>query len=343
MVAAKNEERSTERALTSLVGLDYPDLEVIYVNDRSGDRTGEIADRFSARDGRVKVIHIRELPPGWFGKNHAAWRGAQAASGELLLFTDGDVVFESGAAARGVRHLMREGLDHLCATPQLAVTGMIFQACLIASYWFGGVTVRMWKVRDPKSSAYFGVGAYTLMRAEAYHAIGGHETIALRPDEDVQMGKLVKVSGRRSEVLGGEECLSVAWYHSLREFVSGTEKNAFAVLEYRFERVAAVTLAMGWLGVVPFALAPLLAVNVGGWSALLFAGSVAVCWGTGVLIARQARYSWWAGMAFPLGAMLMIYVLWRSTVPTSTRGVVWGGDPVPLRELRRDVRPGKTF
>ena len=101
IVTAHNEERSMEPALRSLLDLRYPDYEVIFVNDRSSDRTAEIAERLSAGDPRLKVLHIDELPPGWFGKPHAAQRGADAANGEVLLFTDADVIFYPDA--RGVR------------------------------------------------------------------------------------------------------------------------------------------------------------------------------------------------------------------------------------------------
>ena len=101
IATAHNEERSMERALRSLLALRYPDYEVIFVNDRSTDRTGEIAERLSAGDARLNVLHIDELPAGWFGKTHAARRGAEAATGEVLLFTDADVVFAPDAAACG--------------------------------------------------------------------------------------------------------------------------------------------------------------------------------------------------------------------------------------------------
>ena len=131
IVTAQNEERQAERALRSLIGLNYPNYEVIYVNDRSDDRTGEIADRLSAEDGRIKPLHVSTLPDGWFGKNYAAYRGAQVANGEVLLFTDGDVVFAPDALAYGVRHLRRAKLDHLCAAPLLPVSGALLQACMI--------------------------------------------------------------------------------------------------------------------------------------------------------------------------------------------------------------------
>lgn len=175
IVTAHNEERSMERALRSLLALRYPDYEVVYVNDRSTDRTGEIAERLSDGDARLTVLHIDELPPGWFGKPHAAQRGADAATGEVLLFTDADVTFAHDAAACGVRHLVQQRLDHLTAAPRLTLTGTMLQACTIASRLLVGARQRLWKVRDPRSSAFFGVGSYTIMRADSYRAVGGHE------------------------------------------------------------------------------------------------------------------------------------------------------------------------
>ena len=157
IVAARNEERSVEEALRSLLALRYPALEVIFVNDRSSDRTGEIAERLAVRDGRLSVLHVEELRDGWFGKNYATQRGADAAAGELLLFTDGDITFEPDAVAFGVRHLLREGLDHLSAGPRVGVSGTLLRACTMALRLCISATMRLWKVRDPRSSAFMGV------------------------------------------------------------------------------------------------------------------------------------------------------------------------------------------
>jgi cellulose synthase/poly-beta-1,6-N-acetylglucosamine synthase-like glycosyltransferase len=101
----------------SLLALDYPRLELLAVNDRSTDGTGDILDRVAAEDGRLNVVHLKELPPGWLGKNHALHYGAERASGELLLFTDADVVMEPTTLLRAVQHLQQEDLDHLCIAP----------------------------------------------------------------------------------------------------------------------------------------------------------------------------------------------------------------------------------
>ncbi|MGE3780000.1 MAG: glycosyltransferase family 2 protein, partial [Pirellulaceae bacterium] len=99
IVAARNEERHIELALRSLLALDYPGLEIVVVDDRSTDRTGEILDRMAnslAAPGlsstALRVVHLQDLPPGWIGKNHALYCGAREATGEWILFTDADIV-----------------------------------------------------------------------------------------------------------------------------------------------------------------------------------------------------------------------------------------------------------
>ena len=339
VVAARNEEHDVEQALRSLLGLDYPDYEVIFVNDRSDDRTGEIAERLGAQDDRLAVIHVRELPPGWFGKNHASYRGAQAASGELLLFTDGDVVFGREAVARGVRHLLRNGLDHVGAVPVLTATGPLLQACVIVFHWGAHGTGRLWKVRESRSMASFGVGAYNLFRADSYHAIGGHKQVALRPDEDYQLGRLVKLSGKRSDLVRAESSLRCDWYRSVRGLVRGTQKNLFAFTGYRIPVVFVRTAGLLWTGVAPVVLGVALA-PVDAAAAALFAASAMVAWGLAIYIARSSRFPWWTGLGLPVAAVVIVYSWWRSVIITLYRGIAWGGPPIPLSELRAArVRP----
>ena len=300
IVTAHNEERSVERALTSLLGLRYADYEVIYVNDRSTDRTGEIAEHLSAGDARLKVLHIGELPPGWFGKPHAAQRGADAATGEILLFTDADVTFAPDAAACGARHLVRERLDHLAAAPRLTLTGTMLQACTIASHLLIGARQLLWRVQHPRSSAFFGVGSYTIMRADSYRAVGGHARVALRPDEDLRLGQAVKLSGMRSAFLRGEALLACPWYDSLGGFVRGLEKNFFAALDYSVLLVAGATATLAWLSIGPLVMAPLLLSTGHVPAGLLFAACPLVYWTVATTVSRDDSYPWWSAIPLPL-------------------------------------------
>jgi cellulose synthase/poly-beta-1,6-N-acetylglucosamine synthase-like glycosyltransferase len=117
VVAARNEAATVERALPTMLALDYPDLEVIVVNDRSDDDTGAILDRLAATAPRLRVVHVRELPPGWIGKNHALHTGADSATGEWVLFTDADIHFEPDTLLRAIAYSRAHSLDHLAAVP----------------------------------------------------------------------------------------------------------------------------------------------------------------------------------------------------------------------------------
>ena len=335
IVTARNEERKAEEALRSLMRLDYPDYEVVYVNDRSDDRTGEIAERLQAMDGRIRTIHIEELPPGWFGKNHAAYHAAKAATGEVLLFTDGDVIFAPCALEYAVRHMLRNGLDHLSLSARVAVTGPFLRSCIVVFATTVNLLLPPWKVRDPKSSVYFGVGPFNMFLARSYHAIGGHSSVALRPDEDVQIAKLVKRRGMRSEFVRGEALVDFEWYSTFQGLVRGLEKNFFATMDYSIVKAGIYTVVMLWLMFVPFILGPTLALMGSAWPAALFGGAAAVSLANFFLIARQVWHPWWSGLLVPFATMAMIYILWRSAFVTIFRGVAWGGPAVALSELRR--------
>ena len=333
VVAARNEELGAEQALSSLLALDYPDYEVIFVDDRSDDRTGAIADRLSAEDDRLRVVRIEKLPAGWFGKNHASWLGALAASGDVLLFTDGDVVFGRDAVRRGVRHLLRNKLHHVTVLPTFTMRNPVLEACVIVQHGCVHVAGRLWRVRDPERAASFGCGAYNLFRADAYHAIGGHRQVALRPDEDHRLGQLVKATGHRSDVLRARKGVRYECYRSVRGLIQGTEKNHFAFQGYRISAVVVQTVGMLWVGTAPTVLGAAL-VAVDALAAALFAASAAVAWGVAICIAAACRYRWWTGLLLPAASAVIVYSWWRATIVALRRGVAWGGPPVPISELR---------
>src|SRR3990172_3352927 len=123
VVPARDEAERIEEALRSLARMDYPNLEVIAVDDRSGDGTGAIMDRIAAEEPRVEVLHVTALPKGWVGKCHAMDVGARRATGEILLFTDGDVVFAPDILRLAVRYLDGRRLDHLALMPGMIPGG----------------------------------------------------------------------------------------------------------------------------------------------------------------------------------------------------------------------------
>src|ERR1700693_4382257 len=93
IVPARDEAEKIEAAMRSKLAIDYPDFELLAVDDRSQDQTGAILDRLAAEDPRLCVIHLTSLPEDWLGKSHAMQVAASHAQGEFVLFTDADVFF----------------------------------------------------------------------------------------------------------------------------------------------------------------------------------------------------------------------------------------------------------
>ncbi len=188
---------------------------------------------------------------------------------------------------------------------------------------------------DPRSSAFFGIGAYTMMRADSYRAIGGHERVALRPDEDLRLGQIVKRSGMRSGFLKGVELLEIRWYHSFGDFIRGLDKNFFAALDYNIFMVTGSTVTLAWLAAGPIVMAPLLLATGQPLAGALYAACPVICWAAATTVSRDNSYPWWYVLPFPLAVLVIVFTIWRSTLLTIFRGVSWGGPPVPLAELKK--------
>jgi cellulose synthase/poly-beta-1,6-N-acetylglucosamine synthase-like glycosyltransferase len=331
VVAARNEERNIAQAIRSLLRLDYPDYELLVVNDRSEDGTGAILAGLSQEEPRLRVIPVTQLPAGWLGKNHALWVGAREATGEILLFSDADIVMEPSALSRAVSYLLAERADHLAVTPELEMPSLFLDMFGASFILFFCMFARPWKARDPKSRFHIGIGAFNLVRSSAYWQVGGHQRIALRPDDDMKLGKILKRGGCRQECAYGGGLLMVEWYATLGELIRGLEKNAFAGVDYRL-----TLLCLGALGHVTASVWPYLAL-------FLTTGPTRAIYGATVVLITlvfmdsvgfHGTKRWYA-IAFPFTALLFIYILLRTAcLNLAHGGITWRGTFYPLKELK---------
>ena len=333
VIAARNEERNIRAALQSLLRLDYPALQLVVVNDRSEDGTGAILTELAASDSRLEMIEVTTLPQGWLGKNHALWRGSAAATGELLLFTDADVMMNTETLARAVGYLQRQHLDHLAVTPEARMPGWLLNCFGMTFGFFFGLFTRPWQVTNPKRRAHIGIGAFNLVRASIYREVGGHRTIAMRPDDDLKLGKIIKLSGARQGLLYGTGLIRVEWYSSVTEVVRGLEKNLFAGTDYR------IWMMLGGIGFnLGFCLWPWLALLLtGGAVQILYAASVAVL---SLAVAANARfhgYHGWYALGFPLTTALFTWIMARTLILNLRQGgIYWRGTFYPLADLKKN-------
>jgi len=332
VVPARDEAKRIEEALRSLVNLDYPAFEVIAVDDRSTDATGAIMDRFAAEEPRVRPLHIAALPEGWLGKCHAMQAGARLAGGELLLFTDGDVVFAPDTLRLAVRNLLERKLDHLALLPGLVPGGYWEDA--VKSYFamLFILGVKAWAAGSASKEIYVGIGAFNLLRRTAYETIGGHESLRLDVADDLMLGKRVKQAGFRQEALIASGHLSLRWQEGVGGFIRGLEKNGFAALGFSLPFLLLVTAlvfllyAVPYLGVLSFRDA-----RVSG-----YALSVLLMHGIYGYFASIQRNGWLLAPVLPFAAFLYLFALWRSAVITLRQGGVrWRETFYPLDLLKR--------
>jgi cellulose synthase/poly-beta-1,6-N-acetylglucosamine synthase-like glycosyltransferase len=192
VVPARNEEAEIEAALRSLLQLNYPQYQIVAVNDRSTDQTGAIMERLAvepAAQSKLRVIHVRDLPSGWLGKVHAMWLGSQknAAQGDAvqesqsdwLLFTDADCVFHPDSLRRAIHYATKTATDHLVLFPTAHMKTMGERMMIGFPQVMSSFAMRPWKVRDPKARDHIGVGAFNLISRSAYEAIGTYKALRL--------------------------------------------------------------------------------------------------------------------------------------------------------------------
>ncbi len=331
VVAARNEQRHLRRAVESLIAQDYSQLEIIVVNDRSTDDTAAIGNNLARNHDRLRVIHITQLPHGWLGKNHALYVGAQQASGDYLLFTDADVIMHPTAVSRAISFMQQGNLDHLAVSPQANQKGTLLNLLVGTFLYLFTLGKKPWKARDRKSRFYMGIGAFNLIAADAYKKIGTHERIAMRPDDDMMLGLLVKKNHLQQDVLSGIGMINLEWYASLGEMIRGLEKNVFAGLNYSLPFAALACLCLFIFLVFPVGAVFLTT----GAARILNLLALAVWAASYADNARFWKIPLWHGVALPLGTVLLIYAIANAVARTiRNRGITWRDTHYSLEDLK---------
>ncbi|MGV2938334.1 glycosyltransferase family 2 protein [Mesobacillus sp. LC4] len=335
IVAARNEEEHISQSVRTQLNQTYKNTEWLLVNDRSEDGTGEVMENLKSFDSRIKVIHIESLPDGWLGKNHALYKGYQYATGNLILFTDADVLYHPEAFSKGVGYFEKHGLDHLTAAPNLSAKPFWLKA-FVAFFLFGfSYYKRPWLGNNPRSKTGVGIGAFNMITRSAYEKVGTHEYIKMRPDDDLQLGMMVKRLGLKQRIVTAMTLIEVEWYQSLRDALAGLEKNTFAGLHYRISMVLFSVFGVFVSQVVPFftlfssnqSVALLSAVN------LVFLAFLYV-----MVTKKMTRFSPWLFFVLPFTALLFIFSILRASYLTFKRGgIIWRGTKYTLAELRKNT------
>lgn len=341
IVPARNEAAAIEATLRSLLAQTIP-LEILAVDDRSTDATRAIMDRLAAEPAPagkfLSVIHIDTLPAGWMGKNHAMALAARQTGTPWLLFTDGDVLFQPDTLERALCFADDSGADHVVLLPTLILKtpgermmAAVFQSLTLLAW-------RPWKVADPRAKREsIGMGAFNLVRAEAYRAAGGFEAFPMEILEDLRLGRELRHRGCRQRMVFGRDLIRLHWAAGAFGMVNNLTKNIYATFRFR------PTLLLGaWLGLLVFCGVPLAGLFAP--SALIRIFSLLSLLMVALLYQQASRFYTrihlgWV-LTFPIAVALVLYAMLRSMFLTLTRGgVVWRGTFYPLRDLRRNLGP----
>ena len=334
IVPARNEAHNIDRCVRSILGSNWPNLEVIVVDDRSEDGTGAIVSAIAGEDARVRVIAGVPVPEGWFGKQWACAQGAATARGATLIFTDADTVHAPTLIPRTM-HAMRAraldfftvaGFQELGSFWERVVMPQVFY--MIATRYGGaGEVNRAKRARDKIAN-----GQYLCFPRASYDTLGGHESVRGKAAEDLALAQLVCERGMRGELAIGPDDLSTRMYTSLEEVVNGWTKNMVTAGADSLPPGVLPRLLLPVLLLVSplISLAPVLTLVA---AAFVPMAAGAVMWATvcsallvmwwGFIYVRAFRLSPLYAITLPLGAMVVLFIIARATV--RGRGVEWKG------------------
>ncbi len=248
LVPARDEERNIEACVESLLRQDYPQFEVIVLDDDSHDGTWALLQEIAARSGgRVRVLAGEPVPAGWLGKHWACHQLAQAAQSELLLFTDADTVHHPLALRDAVGALHAEGAGALSVLPRQAVGSWGERLVIPVLAWAIHTFVPFILPRRTPTA----VGQFMLFRRGTYEAVGGHAAIRSEVVDDLALARNVHRAGLGWAFLDGSGRVTTRMYQGWNETARGLAKNLFPVFRYNVPLYLFVWTWLLWLAWQP--------------------------------------------------------------------------------------------
>jgi chlorobactene glucosyltransferase len=326
LVPARNEARVIERCVISLLAQDYPDFDVLVLDDDSTDGTGEILHRLASTDQRLRVLEGRPLPAGWIGKHWACQQLLEHADGEYVLYVDADTCHHRSAVRNGVAAMLAGHLDLLSAIPREVVGTFGELLTVPMPVWSFFALLPMWlafHTRTPLLAS--AIGQYMMFRTASLKQIGGFKCIHSNAVDDLSLARLIKASGMRWRLADGTERVTCRMYFGLRGCVQGFSKNLYAVFYHN-----PLLFAFVWLFVLMVYSAPVavLVASACGY-AIPFQGIVTALGAVGLsilqwsVIAVRFHFPWALSLTWVLGQPVCVFIALRSIVQSLTQRATW--------------------
>ncbi len=335
-IPARNEENNIRNSVESALGQDYPNIEVIVLDDRSTDSTLTQLREIASRDSRLLPISGSDLPEGWAGKPHALFQASAAAHGEWLCFVDADTFLAPQAISSCYAKAIETKAD-MFTTMNEQILGSFWEKVvmpLVMTALSVGFSPR--KVNDPATRDAIANGQFILIRRAVYDSIGGHEKVKDQIVEDKAISEQVKWNGHHLVVADGSQVVRTRMYTDLPSMWEGWTKNIYLGLRDHpsMLMLGAFGATLALIAALFLPIWPLLGINWGfnngGWLAVAVTIEALVVWAYVIYVrarvARKMNISTWYALTTPLGAgvfaAMMLTSAWKVI---SGQGVTWRG------------------
>jgi chlorobactene glucosyltransferase len=336
LVPARNEEANIRACIESLLQQEYPNFEVLVLDDHSSDQTRPILEGMMHREPRLQVLQGEPLPAGWLGKHWADHQLAQKATADLLLFTDADTRHEPNTLRDSVSALMAQRVDLLTVFPRqdmltwgerltvpiLSFSILCFFPLLLAK-----------KLRLPALSVT--IGQFMLFRRQAFDAIGGYEAVRGDVVDDVMLGRRIVANGFAWLLADGTRHVSCRMYQDFASAWAGFTKNLFALFDYR---ILLYSIGWFWIG-VSFLLPPLVLLSPVLGPFLNFPMDMAIIAVLQALVIfalvhHRSRLPVYLVLLYPSNVLMFVLLAIRSLIHTLLGQSSWKGRSLPPPTLR---------
>ena len=269
LIPARNEEKNIRRILNSMIKQDYPNLEIMVLDDNSTDNTSQIVQELAQKDSRIKLIKGKPLPKGWKGKCFACHQLSKLAKGEYFVFTDADTLHYPNSISGSLAALIKNKLDVTSVYPrQIAVTfseRMTIRFIHFAILSFMPLILVKYTKGPFFSTA---IGQFFLFKRQVYEKIGGFESVKDEILEDINISKQVKRCGFKIMVFDGSDSIFCRMYTNLSDVIKGFSRFIYAAFDCNFLIEAIAVFFISLIFMIPFILLPL-GIFVFDWSAKL--------------------------------------------------------------------------
>ncbi len=354
IIPARNEERNIRKCVISLLKQDYPDYEIIVIDDESEDATFEILKELQKDYKRLKIISSKSLPKGWLGKNWACHQGYIQSSGEVLYFTDADTYHSPSTLKQTASAIYTEHVDFLSSIPQQKTITLAEKLIIPPILWLIYTVFPFYLINSKRLIPIyaFAIGQYLVFRREAYEEIGGHEAVKDKIIEDVFLAKNIASAGFKELVPDITDNVNCRMYKGMSEIKSGFSKIFFVMFNYAFPNKLYLSIPMFIVSYVlfsvvflsPFVMLVLFTISIRSNNDTTSLGitlsliAIAFLWCSLALVYNRNKTPIKLIFAYPLNFILVIFSSFYSLYLYLSNKLIWKGrNLIDKKEIKEEV------